>query len=171
MLSSARTEDSALSFPQEEQDFEMVMTAIKAVRSRRAEMNVPPSKKAHLIIATEKQDAFRSGEMYISKLAYAESVTIGSTVPENADKMVSVVTEEAKLYMPMAELVDLDKERARIETELEKAKKEYEGQMRKLSNEAFVAKAPEKVVNAERERAAKAKALIENLEESLKNLG
>ena len=161
----------ALSFPQEEQDFEMVMTAIKAVRSRRAEMNVPPSKKAHLIIATEKQDAFRSGEMYISKLAYAESVTIGSTVPENADKMVSVVTEEAKLYMPMAELVDLDKERARIEKELEKAKKEYEGQMRKLSNEAFVAKAPEKVVNAERERAAKAKALIENLEESLKNLG
>ena len=71
----------------------------------------------------------------------------------------------------MAELVDLDKERARIGKELEKAKKEYEGQMRKLSNEAFVAKAPEKVVNAERERAAKAKALIENLEESLKNLG
>lgn len=171
MIARYPSYNEALSFPQEEQDFEMVMTAIKAVRSRRAEMNVPPSKKAHLIIVTERQDAFRSGEMYISKLAYAESITIGSVVPENADKMVSVITEEARLYMPMAELVDLDKERARIEKELEKAKKEYEGQMRKLSNEAFVAKAPEKVVNAERERAAKAKALIENLEERLKNLG
>lgn len=171
MIARYPSYNEALSFPQEEQDFEMVMTAIKGVRSRRAEMNVPPSKKAHLIISTEKQDAFRSGEMYISKLAYAERVTICNEVPANADKMVSVVTEEAKLYMPMAELVDLDKERARIGKELEKARKEYEGQMRKLSNEAFVAKAPEKVVNVERERAAKAKALIENLEESLKNLG
>ena len=161
----------SLAFPAEERDFEMVMNAIRAVRSRRAEMNVPPSRKAHLFITTERQDAFRSGESYISKLAYAEQITISSALPADAEHMVSVVTEEAKLFMPMAELIDLDKERARLEKELEKARKNYEGQMRKLSNENFVSRAPEAVVQTERERAEKAKALVENLEASLKNLG
>ena len=171
MVAQYPTFDPALDFPREEQDFEMVMAAIKAVRSRRAEMNVPPSKKAQLFIATERQDAFRAGKMYISKLAYADRVTISDAVPADADRMVSVVTDEARLFMPLAELVDLDAERARLEKELDKARRNYEGQMRKLSNEAFLAKAPEQVVNAERERAAKAQALVENLEESLKNLG
>ena len=85
--------------------------------------------------------------------------------------MVSAVTEEARLFMPMAELIDLDKERARLEKELEKARKNYEGQMRKLSNENFISRAPEAVVQTERERAEKARALVENLETSLKNLG
>ena len=160
-----------LAFPAEERDFEMVMNAIRAVRSRRAEMNVPPSRKAHLFITTDRQDAFRSGEIYITKLAYAEQITISSTLPADAEHMVSVVTEEAKLFMPMAELIDLDKERARLEKELEKARKNYEGQMRKLSNENFISRAPEAVVQTERERAEKAKALVENLEASLKNLG
>ena len=161
----------SLAFPAEERDFEMVMNAIRAVRSRRAEMNVPPSRKAHLFITTDRQDAFRSGEIYITKLAYAEQITISSALPADAEHMVSVVTEEAKLFMPMAELIDLDKERARLEKELEKARKNYEGQMRKLSNENFVSRAPEAVVQTERERAEKAKALVENLEASLKNLG
>ena len=161
----------SLAFPAEERDFEMVMNAIRAVRSRRAEMNVPPSRKAHLFITTDRQDAFRSGEIYITKLAYAEQITISSELPADAEKMVSAVTEEAKLFMPMAELIDLDKERARLEKELEKARKNYEGQMRKLSNENFVSRAPEAVVQTERERAEKARALVENLEASLKNLG
>ena len=161
----------SLAFPAEERDFEMVMNAIRAVRSRRAEMNVPPSRKAHLFITTDRQDAFRSGEIYITKLAYAEQITISSELPADAEKMVSAVTEEAKLFMPMAELIDLDKERARLEKELEKARKNYEGQMRKLSNENFISRAPEAVVQTERERAKKAKALVENLEASLKNLG
>ena len=161
----------SLAFPAEERDFEMVMNAIRAVRSRRAEMNVPPSRKAHLFITTDRQDAFRSGEIYISKLAYAEQITISSELPADAEKMVSAVTEEAKLFMPMAELIDLDKERARLEKELEKARKNYEGQMRKLSNENFISRAPEAVVQTERERAEKARALVENLEASLKNLG
>ena len=161
----------SLAFPAEERDFEMVMNAIRAVRSRRAEMNVPPSRKAHLFITTDRQDAFRSGEIYITKLAYAEQITISSEQPADAEKMVSAVTEEAKLFMPMAELIDLDKERARLEKELEKARKNYEGQMRKLSNENFISRAPEAVVQTERERAEKARALVENLEASLKNLG
>ncbi|MBQ9044947.1 MAG: valine--tRNA ligase [Oscillospiraceae bacterium] len=161
----------ALAFPQEERDFEMVMAAIKGVRSRRAEMNVPPSKKASLIIVADRPEAFAAGEMYICKLAYADHIELTDSVPENADKMVSVVTNDARLFMPMAELVDLDQERARLEKELEKARKNYENQMRKLSNESFVSRAPEQVVQTERDRAQKAKALIENLEESLKNLG
>jgi len=147
------------------------MNAIKAVRSRRAEMNVPPSRKAQLIIVAEKPEAFRAGEMYICKLAFADHITLRDAAPDAAEKMVSVVTNDAKLYMPMAELVDLDAERARLTKELEKAKKQVEGQERKLSNEAFVSKAPEQVVNAERERLEKARALVENLTESLKNLG
>ncbi len=160
-----------LDFPEEEKAMELIMDAIRGVRARRAEMNVPPSRKAHLFITTDRQDAFRSGEIYITKLAYAEQITISSELPADAEKMVSAVTEEAKLFMPMAELIDLDKERARLEKELEKARKNYEGQMRKLSNENFVSRAPEAVVQTERERAEKARALVENLEASLKNLG
>ena len=85
--------------------------------------------------------------------------------------MVSVITENARMFMPMAELVDLEKERARMEKELANAKKQLDGQNAKLANENFVSRAPEKVVNAEREKKAKLEALIENLEESLKNLG
>ena len=160
-----------LDFPADEADFETVMTAIRAVRSRRAEMNVPPSKKPHLIIVTDREDVFRRGETYLSKLAYAGSVELRAEAPESTDGMVSVVTDEARMFMPMAELVDLEAERVRIEKALAKAQKELESQEKKLSNEAFIAKAPEKIVAQEREKAEKARALIENLTESLKNLG
>jgi valyl-tRNA synthetase len=150
---------------------ETVMTAIKAVRSRRAEMNVPPSKKAHIIVVTEKTDIFTAGVPFLMKLAYASSVDVTNAVPENVDGMVNIVTDECKLYLPMAELVDLEQERERITRELEKAKKQKEAQEKKLSNESFVSKAPEQVVAAERDRLEKAVALIANLEESLKKLG
>ena len=133
-------------------------------------MNVPPSRKAHLIIATDKSDVFETGRIYLSKLAYASELTIGDSTPENVDGMVTVVTNEAKLYMPMAELVDLEKERERINKELEHARSELARAQGKLANEKFTSKAPEAVVNAEREKAAKAQALIDNLTESLKAL-
>jgi valyl-tRNA synthetase len=159
-----------LSFPEDEENFEIIMNAIKAVRSRRAEMNVPPSKKPHLIIVSAKTDIFETGRVYLSKLAYAGSLTITDTAPAEAEGMVSVVTDEAKMYMPLSELVDIEKERQRIEKELSKAKAELERVEKKLQNESFVSKAPENVVNAEREKAAKAQALIANLEDSLKAL-
>ena len=171
MVASYPKFDPALSFPAEEQDFESVMAAIRAVRSRRSEMNVPPSRKAQLIIVSEKPEAFQAGEMYICKLAYADHVTLADAAPDAAEKMVSVVTNDAKIFMPLAELVDLDAERARLSKELEKAQKQVEGQERKLLNENFVSRAPEQVVATERERLEKAKALVENLTESLKNLG
>ena len=161
----------ALAFPEEEAAMETVMDAIKAVRSRRAEMNVPPSKKAHIIVVTEKQGIFTTGVPFMVKLAYASSVEVTNVVPENVDGMVNVVTNECKMYMPMAELVDIVKEKERIEKELAKAHKELEGQTKKLANEKFISKAPEHVVAAERERLERAKALIANLEESLKKLG
>ena len=160
-----------LSFPEDEQNFEMVMSAIKAVRARRSEMNVPPSRKAHLIIATDKKAAFEAGCSYICKLAYASDISVQDAAPESADGMVSVVTDNARMFMPMAELVDLEKEKARILKELANAEKQLEGQIAKLANEKFISRAPENVVNMEREKKAKLEALIENLKLSLEHLG
>ena len=163
--------DPALSFPEDEQNFEMVMTAIKAVRARRSEMNVPPSRKAHLIIVTDRKAAFEAGVSYICKLAYASEVSVTGEAPANTEGMVSVVTDNARMFMPMAELVDLEKERARIQKELANAEKQLAGQNAKLANENFVTRAPEAVVNVEREKKAKLEALIENLKISLEQLG
>ena len=149
----------------------MVMTASKAVRARRSEMNVPPSRKAHLIIVTDKTAAFEAGLSYLSKLAYASEVSIRSAAPESTEGMVSVITDNARMFMPMAELVDLEKERARIQKELANAEKQLAGQVAKLSNQNFVTRAPEAVVNVEREKKAKLEALIENLKLSLENIG
>ena len=171
MMQSYPEYSEALNFPEDEANFGMVMDAIKAVRARRSEMNVPPSRKSHLIIVTEKAKAFTDGEKFICKLAYASGVEVRAELPESTDGMVSVITDNARMFMPMAELVDLEKERARMEKELANAKKQLDGQNAKLANENFVSRAPEKVVNAEREKKAKLEALIENLEESLKNLG
>ena len=162
--------DEKLCFAEDEANFEMVMEAIRAVRARRAEMNVPPSRRSHLIIATDAPAAFESGAAYIRKLAYAESVRITDAAPEDTAGMVSVVTGRARMFMPMADLVDFEAERARIAKELANAEKQLAGQNAKLANENFVTRAPEAVVNAEREKKSKLEALIENLKESLKNL-
>ncbi|MBQ8929408.1 MAG: valine--tRNA ligase [Oscillospiraceae bacterium] len=160
----------ALAFPEDEARFESIMSAIKAIRARRSEMNVPPSRKARLIIATDRPEVFETGRVYLSKLAYASELEISRNAPEDLDGLVAVVTDGAKLYMPLAELVDLEKERERIRKEIEKAQGDLARAESKLANEKFTAKAPENVVNAEREKAAKAKALIANLTESLKTL-
>ena len=168
--------DAALSFPEDEAGFERVMEVIRAVRSRRADMNVPPSRKAKVIICAAEQETYRAGAKYLSRLASASEVEVrgisgaGSDAEESAKGMVTVTTSSARVLMPMAELVDLEAERARLTKELEKARGQLEAQNKKLANEAFVSRAPESVVNAERERAEKAKALIANLEESLAKL-
>ena len=163
--------NGALSFPGEEADFESVMAAVKAVRSRRAEMNVPPSKRPHITLVTDKTEVFRAGTVYMANLASAGAVNVTADAPADTAGMVTVVTGDATIYMPMAELVDLAKERERIEKELAKARQDIANQERKLSNESFVSRAPERVVAAEREKLAKAQALAANLTESLKNLG
>ena len=162
-----------LMFKTEEAQMESVMNAIRAIRNRRADMNVPPSKKAALYILTTKPEAFAEGEGFMQRLAYADEVTMLSKEPENIDGMVCCTTADAKLYIPMGQLVDVAKELERIEKELEKAQKNLAGIMGKLNNENFTARAPEAVVAAEREKAAKAEALIQQLkqsEEALKKL-
>ena len=160
-----------LSFPKEETGFEKIMAAVRAVRARRADMNVPPSKKPHLIIVSDSADVFSAGKVYLSKLAYAGEVTITSEPPADTNGMVTVVTDDAKMYMPLSELVDLDKERERMRKELSKAEDELARIEAKLSNEKFVSRAPENIVAAEREKADKARALIANITESLAALG
>ena len=143
------------------------MEAIRAIRNRRTEMNVPPSKKAALHILTAKPQVFTEGEGFLQRLAYADEVSMLDAEPANLDGMVTITTADAKLYIPMGQLVDVEKEIARISKELENAKKFLNSLEAKLSNENFVARAPEAVVNAEREKAAKHRDLIAQLEQSL----
>ena len=155
-----------LAFKAECDQMESVMAAIRAIRNRRAEMNVPPSKKAALYVLTGKPQVFTEGEGFLQRLAYADEVTLLTSEPENLDGMVTITTADAKLYIPMGQLVDVAKELERIEKELDKARKNLAGIEAKLCNEKFTARAPENVVNAEREKAAKARDLITQLEES-----
>ena len=156
-----------LNFKAEREAMESVMDAIRAIRARRAEMNVPPSKKAALFVLTNKPQIFAEGEGFIQRLAYAETVEMLTAEPENLDGMVTITTADAKLYIPMGQLVDLSKEIERISKELDKAKKFLSSLNAKLSNEKFVSRAPEAVVAAEKEKAAKTADLIAQLEESL----
>ena len=170
MIQDYPSYQESLSYPDDAQRFETVMDAIKAVRARRSEMNVPPSRKAHLMIVTQEREAFEAGRSYIMKLAYAGEVSVLDAVPADAEKMVTAVTDNARMFMPMADLVDLEKERARLQKELANAEKQLQAQIGKLSNQNFVTRAPEAVVNAERDKQAKLEALIENLKSNLANL-
>ena len=153
-------------FAREEQAMEAVKDAISAVRARRAEMNVPPSRKAKIIIASQTPEIYAGGQDFITRLAYASEVEVGSQAPQDLNGMVTVSTHDATMYLPLAELVDIEKELERIQKELTKARENLERIEKKLQNESFVSKAPEAVVNAEREKADKARALIAKLEES-----
>ena len=153
-------------FRAEEQAMEAVKDAISAVRARRAEMNVPPSKKAQMIIASDHAEDYRMGEHFIKRKAYASDITVTDTAPTDLTGLVTVVTHGANVYLPLAELVDFEKELERIAKEREKAAENLARIEQKLSNEKFVSKAPEAIVNAEREKAEKARALIAKLDES-----
>lgn len=159
-----------LEFKAEESQMESVMDAIRTIRNRRAEMNVPPSKKAALFVLTSKPEVFSEGEGFIQRLAYADEVTMLTKEPDNLDGMVCCATSDAKLYIPMGQLVDVAKELERIEKELEKARKNLAVIEGKLNNENFTARAPEAVVNAEKEKAQKARDLIAQLENSQADL-
>ena len=157
-----------LAFGEEEAHMESVMNAIRSIRNRRAEMSVPPSKKAALYVLTSKPQVFTEGEGFILRLAYADSMTLLDAEPENLNGMVTCATADAKLYIPMGQLVDVAKELERINKELDKARKNLASLEGKLSNESFVSRAPEAVVAAERAKAQKARDLIASLEESQK---
>ena len=144
-----------LSFPQECADMEQIMAAVKAVRNRRAEMNVPPSKKAQLNIETENTALFSAAQPYFMRLASASGVCAQAVPAFDTDTSVCVVTEGAKIFIPMAQLIDFAAEKQRLNKELEDVRKKLAQIRAKLSNEGFLAKAPEKVIAEQKENEAK----------------
>ncbi len=169
MISAWPEFDEALSFEDDEAEMERIMTAVRAIRNRRAEMNVPPSKKAKVYIATSYKDTFEQGGVFMQRLASASEVEVAESF--ELDGAVCVVTHDAKIYIPMGELVDFEAEKARLNKELAAVQKDLDFVNNKLSNENFVAKAPANVVAAQREQAAKYQEKIAMLKESIAKLG
>ncbi|NFD30373.1 valine--tRNA ligase [Clostridium botulinum] len=164
--------DEILKDEKSEKDMEYIIEAIKSIRNVRTEMNVPPSRKAKLMIYLTEKEAersFKEGEVYFQKLASASEVSFLEN-KETSDKNVSVVTRGAEIFIPLLELVDIEKELERLNKEKEKLEKEIDRVEKKLANEKFVSKAPESVVNEEREKGEKYKAMLKSVLESLESL-
>ncbi len=159
-----------LCFQKEEEDFEKIMGAIKAIRNRRAEMNVPPSKKARVFVKTMHTDVFESGAMFIERLASASGVQVSGMAPqagEDFSDAVQVITDGAVIFIPLDELVDKQKELARLEKERKVCEKDIAMVEQKLSSQGFLEKAPQNVVEAERVKLEKHKARLEKILESI----
>ena len=169
MLQSWPVTSGEMDYPEDEKAMEVIMEAIGAIRTRRGEMNVPPSRKVKLTIASADAQVFTDGAAFFGRLASASEVEVipmaQAPASDEAQKqgLVEIITHAARIFMPLAELVDMEQERARLDKEIGKAQKELAGLKGKLSNENFVNKAPANVVAAERERLEKLEALLEKL--------
>lgn len=152
-------------FSVEEQEMDRIMEAVRAIRNRRAEMNVPPSKKAKYYIVTAHKDTFEKAGIFMQRLASCSEAEIGDSF--EIDDAVCIVTTDAKIYIPLGELVDFEKEIARLNKEKEKVLKDLEFIDKKLNNENFVAKAPKTVVDGQREAAQKLRDKIAMIDESI----
>ncbi|MDE6384650.1 MAG: valine--tRNA ligase, partial [Eubacterium sp.] len=162
--------DEKLNFAADEAEMEKIMQAIRAVRNRRSEMNIPPSKKATVFVETVCADTFNMGAEFIKRLASANEVEVASDF-SSLENTVTIITDDAKIYIPLGELVDFEAERKRLEKELAAAQDKLDFINKKLNNPGFVNKAPEKVVAQNREDAAKLEEKIANLKKSIDNLG
>ena len=169
MLAKYPAYDEKLDFPEAVDSMEKIMEAIRAIRNRRSEMNVPPSKKAKVYIATKLEKVFEQGEAFFCRLASASEVEIGESF--DIEGAVNVVTADAKIYIPMDQLVDKKAELERLDKELKAVEKRLAQSEGKLNNQGFVAKAPAAVVERvkgqaakEREQIAMIKAAIEKLQ-------
>lgn len=154
--------DESLVNEKSEKDMEFIMEAIKALRNLRASMNVPPSRKAKIIayISEEAKDAFINGAAYLEKLASASEVTFIDNKDNLAENLVSVVVKGGELFLPLLDLVDREKELDRLNKEKDKLEKEIDRVEKKLSNEKFVSKAPQAVVNEEKAKGEKYKEML-----------
>lgn len=170
MISKWPEYDPTLSFADEEAQMEKIMDAIRAIRNRRAEMNIPPSKKSKVYVETAFADVFAVGSEFIKRLAYASDVEIADAFGDLGNT-VTIVTNDAKIYIPLGDLVDFEAEAKRLQKELAAAEEKLAFINKKLDNPGFVNKAPEKVVQQNRDEAAKLKEKIANLRSSLENLG
>jgi len=162
--------DDGLSFIEDEKNMELIMNAISAIRLRRNEMNVPPSKKAKLIIVTDKADVFQKGTAFFEKLASASETVIQSNkdnIPANA---VNVVVESAELFIPMGELIDKEQEEKRLLDEKKHLESEIDRVNKKLSNQGFVSKAPQNVIDEEKAKGEKYADMLKKVLESIEAL-
>mgnify|MGYP001625112542 FL=1 len=171
MTAAWPTADPARSWPEEEQDFEKVMDYIKAVRTMRTEMNVHPAKRTSMVIETADPAPFQRAEVYLAKFAFATGVTFTGHYEGSTEGMVQVSTHAARGFIPMMELIDRDKELARLNKELAKAEKELAMFQKQLENPKFVEKAPAALVEETRAKAARSQDKLENIRQSIRALG
>lgn len=165
MLNSFPVYDEKLSYKEDEEKFEKIIEAIKGIRATRNGMNVPPSVKAKVYIETDEQDIFESGVMFFERLASASDVAIADKwdIPDT----VTVVTDCARIFIPLSDIIDVEKEMARLNKEKKAVQKDLDFLNGKLSNQGFLAKAPEKLIEAERAKLAKAQEKMTKIEESI----
>ena len=161
MVAEYPHECAALSYPTEEEDLERIVKAIVAIRARRAEMNIAPSKRAKLFVVTKYHDTFLGASKILEKLASASEVIL--TDAYEADDAIVIVTDAGRFFIPMSDVIDFEKERARLTAELTRTEGEIDRLEKKLSNEGFVAKAPAAVIDGERAKLAKYKEAKESL--------
>ena len=159
--------DEALSFPQEAKDLENVMALIRAIRTRRNEMNVPPSKKAHIYVDTAHPAPYEEASEFIARLAYGSKVEIGTGF--DVQGAVTAVTDDAKALLPMDDLVDKAAETARLNKELANAQKQLDTVKAKLANEKFTSKAPQNVIDGVKANGEKLEAKIKLILETLES--
>ncbi|MBR5139511.1 MAG: valine--tRNA ligase, partial [Clostridia bacterium] len=169
MISKYPEYDEAMSFSDSEEAIDRMIGCIVAIRARRAEMNVPPSKKAKLFVVTKYEENFRQCEKILEKLAYTSEVIIVDKY--ESDDALMIATDFGSLYIPLAEVVDLDKERARLAEQMKKNDSEIERIEKKLSNEGFVSKAPAAVIDGEKAKLSKYLETREALKIAIAKLG
>jgi valyl-tRNA synthetase len=168
MISAFPAYDEALSFPTDEENMDRIIDAIRAIRNRRAEMNVPPSRRANLYVTTRYADAFTAAAPFFEKLASAQSLHIVDAY--DGENAVKVVTDAATISIPMGDLVDLEKEKARMSAERERIVGEIARVEKKLANEGFVSKAPAAVVEGERAKLGKYRETLAQLDDAIAKL-
>jgi len=161
--------DEALNFAKEKEDFSRVIGVIRAIRVQRNEMNVPPSKKVTEIVETKFTDIFNNARPFFEKLAGAGEFLVVEKA-ENTDGMMTVVTDSARVFIPLGELVDKEKELVRLEKEKKAAQKDIDFLSGKLNNQGFLSKAPAQQIENERAKLAKAEEKMRKILESIEGL-
>jgi valyl-tRNA synthetase len=168
MLEKFPTYDDSLNFIEEEKSFEKVVSAIKGIRNQRTEMNIPPSKKAQVFIETEDVELFKSCGMFFEKMAFASEVHVDTQV--SLQDSVTIVADGSRCFIPMNELIDKEKELARLNKEKAKVQKDIDFSSNKLNNQGFLAKAPQQQVDNEKQKLAKAQEKMDMINKSIEAL-
>ena len=174
MISSWPEYKEEWNFPADEKAVETIKEAVRAIRNVRSDMNVPPSKKAKVFVVSENEEIrkiFENGKVFFATLGYASEVIVQTDKSGIGEDAVSALIHEAAIYMPFAELVDIEKEIERLKGEEKRLEKELARSYGMLNNEKFISKAPEAKINEEKEKLEKYTKMMEQVKERLASLG